>query len=337
MKLAVLGATGAVGRTMLEVLEQRGLPVDELVPLASERSAGSTIPWRGREWTVQAPSAGAFRGCQVALFSAGSGRSLEWAPVAADAGAVVIDNSSAWRMHPRVPLVVPEVNAAAARDRPLGIIANPNCATIQLVVALAALHRAAPLQRVVMTTLQSVSGAGQQGMAALEAELAGGAGRRAEGSPFTGPIAGNVIPFIGPRMQGGWNEEECKIRGETRKILGLPDLPVAATCVRVPVRTGHSISATVELAAPVHPDVARQALAAMPGVEVHGDESDPWPCDVAGTDAVSVGRVRLDPDLPRVIHLWIVADNLRKGAATNAVQIAELLRQPATPAAPDHA
>ncbi|HSJ24480.1 MAG TPA: aspartate-semialdehyde dehydrogenase [Longimicrobiales bacterium] len=321
MKVAVLGATGAVGRTMLRILEERGFPVDELVPLASARSAGTGLHWRGRDWTVAEPSARAFQGCDVALFSAGSGRSTEWAPVAADAGAVVIDNSSAWRMHPQVPLVVPEVNAEAAADRPLGIIANPNCATIQLVVALHALHRARPLRRVVVTTLQSVSGAGHRGVAALAAELAGGT---AADSPFASRIAGNVIPSIGPRQEDGWNEEEAKIRAETRKILGLPGLPVAATCVRVPVETGHSISAMVETETPLDVPAAEAALAAA-GVAVGGWDADPLPCDVAGSDDVRVGRIRVDPDLPGVLHLWIVADNLRKGAATNAVQIAEAL------------
>jgi aspartate-semialdehyde dehydrogenase len=322
MRVAILGATGAVGRTMLEVLEQRGLPVDELVPLASARSAGSTIHWGGREWTVREPGPGAFRGCAFALFSAGASRSREWAPRAADEGAVVVDNSSAWRMNPEVPLVVPEVNAQALPERPLGIVANPNCATIQLVLPLAALHHAAGLVRVVVTTFQSVSGAGQKGIAALEAELAGGSSAE---TPFVGPIAGNVIPWIGPRHEDGWNEEEVKIREETRKIMGLPELPVTATCVRVPVRIGHSVSATVELDRPLDRAEAARAIGAWPGVVMHQPDADPLPRDIAGTDLVHVGHLRADPDEPRVLHLWIVGDNLRKGAATNAVQIAERL------------
>jgi aspartate-semialdehyde dehydrogenase len=322
MKLAVLGATGAVGRAMLKVLEERRFPVDELVPLASQRSAGTEVSWRGRMWRVQTPSAAALQGCGIALFSAGASRSREWAEEATAAGAVVIDNSSAWRMHAAVPLVVPEVNAAAAADRPLGIIANPNCATIQLVVVLAALHRFAALRRVVVTTLQSVSGAGQSGIAALEAELAGGT---AQDTPFASRIAGNVIPWIGARGADGWNEEEEKMRAETRKILDLPQLPVAATCVRVPVAVGHSISATVELAATADLAGVRAALQGAPGVILHDNGHDPVPGDVAGSDDVRAGHLRLDPDLPHVLHLWIVADNLRKGAATNAVQIAELL------------
>jgi aspartate-semialdehyde dehydrogenase len=333
MKVAVLGATGAVGRTMLAVLEERRFPVEELVLLASARSAGTTLPWRGLDWPVRESSADAFTGCGVALFSAGATRSREWAPVAAQAGAVVIDNSSGWRMHPDVPLVVPEVNAAAAAERPLGIIANPNCATIQLVVALAALHGEGGLRRVVATTFQSVSGAGQTGLDALTSELSG---RPAHDSPFVAPIAGNVIPWIGPRGEDGWNEEEHKIRLETRKILALPDLPVAATCVRVPVQRGHAISVTVELDSPLTAAAAAAVLAAA-GIVVHGGGRDPFPLEVAGSDAVHVGRLRADPDVPGTLHMWIVADNLRKGAATNAVQIAESLAPARPVAAGDHA
>jgi aspartate-semialdehyde dehydrogenase len=282
---------------------------------------------RGTDVSVRSPSRDSFDGCEIALFSAGTDLSREWAPVAAAAGAVVIDNSSAWRMHPRVPLVVPEVNGAAAEDRPLGIIANPNCATIQLVLALAPLQRRAGLRRVIVTTLQAVSGAGQTGVAALQSELAGAP---APQSPFVAPIAGNVIPWIGPRREDGWNEEEEKIRAETRRILDLDALPVAATCVRVPVHTGHSISATVELEEGLSPRDLRAALEAMDGLEVYRADRDPLARDVAGTDAVRVGRVRADRDIPNVVHLWIVSDNLRKGAATNAVQIAELVARSVT-------
>jgi aspartate-semialdehyde dehydrogenase len=319
MKVAVLGATGAVGRTMLEILEERAFPVDELVPLASERSAGSTIAWRGRNWTVRVPSAEAFAGCDIALFSAGASRSREWAPVAAQQGAVVIDNSSAWRMDAQVPLVVPEVNGARTRERPKGIIANPNCSTIQLVVALEALRRAAGLRRVVVTTFQSVSGAGQKGIDTLNAELQE---QTPADSPFVAPIAHNVLPFIGARGADGWNEEEQKIRLETRKILELPELAIAATCVRVPVRVGHSVSATAELDRPLTMEQACAAFDRMPGLEIER-ERDPLPTEVAGTDTVRVGHLRVDPDYPNVLHIWVVADNLRKGAATNAVQIAE--------------
>jgi aspartate-semialdehyde dehydrogenase len=322
LHLAVLGATGAVGRTMLQVLAERRLPVDRLTLLASERSAGRTVPWGGREWKVQAPEPGAFRGVDYALFSAGGTRSKEWGPVAADEGAVVVDNSSAWRMDPRVPLVVPEVNAAAARVHPRGIIANPNCSTIQMVVALEAIRRAAGLVRVVATTYQSVSGAGETGREALEREMAGGEGP----TPFTRRIAGNVIPQIGGFDAEGWTEEERKMVNETRKILGLPDLAVAATCVRVPVAVGHSVQVAVETERDLSVQQARQALAAFPGVRVsRGDQDFPTPLETAGTDEVYVGRVRADPFVPRTLHLWVVADNLRKGAATNAVQIVESL------------
>ena len=323
MKVAILGATGAVGRTMLRVLDERGFEVDELVPLASERSAGLEIEWRGRAWKVQAPRPGVFEGCDIALFSAGASRSLEWAPRAAAEGAVVIDNSSGWRTDPEVPLVVPEVNARRAADRPRGIVANPNCATIQMVVALEAIRRAAGLRRVVATTFQSVSGAGQKGIAALEAELAGAP--YAE-TPFVAPIAGNVLPYIGKRGADGWNEEEEKIRFETRKILEIPTLPVSATCVRVPVRVGHSISVTAELEQPVPRPDLEDVISRMEGVEYCPDR-DPLPTEVEGTDTVCVGHLRIDPDLPNVVHFWVVADNLRKGAATNAVQIAELVKR----------
>jgi aspartate-semialdehyde dehydrogenase len=320
VKVAVLGATGAVGRTMLRVLEERSFPVSELVPLASPRSAGSKIAFGGREWTVRAPAPGAFADCAVALFSAGAGRSREWAPRAAAEGAVVVDNSSAWRLDPDVPLVVPEVNGRQVAVRPRGIIANPNCSTIQLVLALEALRRRAGLRRVVATTFQSVSGAGQTGLAALHAELAGGV--RSD-SPFPGRIAGNVIPSIGAKDDEGWHEEERKMRAESRKILSLPELAFAATCVRVPVEVGHAVAATVALERPLSRDEAAAALADMPGLRLLPAEQEAWPLAAAGQDDVLVSRLRVDPDDPAVLHLWVVADNLRKGAATNAVQIAQ--------------
>jgi aspartate-semialdehyde dehydrogenase len=320
VKIAVLGATGAVGQTMLRVLDERDFPADEIVPLASERSSGARLVWRGREWEVRAPAPGVFRGCDIALFSAGGARSREWAQRAVDEGAVVIDNSSAWRLHPEVPLVVPEINAHRIPERPLGILANPNCVTIQMVLALEAIRRTAGLRRVVASTYQSVSGAGQKGVAALEAEIGGG---RSDSSPFPAAIAGNLIPSIGPRDAEGWNEEEEKIRQESRKILELPELPVAATCVRVPVAIGHAVAMTLELERELTREEACRVLAAMPGLRHVDGERDPLPRDAAGADPVWVGRVRLDRDLPNVLHLWVVADNLRKGAATNAVQIAE--------------
>ncbi len=322
MRAAILGATGAVGRTMLRVLEERLPDVDEIVPLASPRSAGERLRWGGREWEVAVPGPGSFEGCGVALFSAGAGLSRDWAERAAGEGAVVVDNSSAWRMDPDVPLVVPEVNAARASARPKGIIANPNCSTIQLVLPLEAIRRAAGLARVVLSTYQSVSGAGQKGIDAYRAELAGG---RSEGSPFPAPIVGNVIPRIGPLRESGWTEEEEKMRAETRKILGMPELAVAATCVRVPVEVGHAVTAAVETERPLELSAAAEALAAMPGVRLLDAERDPLPLEAVDTDTVYVGRLRRDQDRPHVLHMWIVADNLRKGAATNAVQIADVV------------
>ena len=330
MHVAILGATGAVGRTMLRVLEERSLPVERLTLLASERSAGTRIEWRGRELEVSAPAPGAFRGVDFALFSAGAERSRTWGPVAAVEGAVVVDNSSAWRMDPQVPLVVPEVNLAAARERPRGIVANPNCSTIQMVVALQAVRRAAGLTRVIATTFQSVSGAGETGREALRREVAGEGlklprmAQPVEGSPFARRIAENVIPQIGDFDEEGWTGEERKMIAETRKILDLPDLPVAATCVRVPVDVGHSVQVTVETERELPADAARRALALFPGILLQsGQEAYPTPLEVADRDQVFVGRIRQDPYLPRTLHFWVVADNLRKGAATNAVQIVE--------------
>jgi len=330
MHVAVLGATGAVGRTMLDVLAERKIPVDRLTLLASERSAGTTVRWQGREYTVETPKPGSFRGVDVALFSAGGDRSKEWAPRAADEGAVVIDNSSAWRMDPQVPLVVPEVNAKAIADRPKGIIANPNCSTIQMVVALQAVRRAAGLVRVIATTFQSVSGAGETGRDALRREVEGEGlkemklGAPVAGSPFTRRIAGNVVPQIGDFDEQGWTGEEMKMVHETRKILDLPDLPVVATCVRVPVEVGHSVQVAVETERELTLDSLRRALVVFPGIFMAGGpEAFPTPYEIAGRNDVFVGRVRADPEIPRTFHLWVVADNLRKGAAYNAVQILE--------------
>jgi aspartate-semialdehyde dehydrogenase len=323
MHIALLGATGAVGRTMLQVLAERKLPVDRLTLLASPRSQGRSVRWGRRDWTCSVAEPGAFRGVDYALFSAGGDRSKEWAPIAADEGAIVVDNSSAWRMDPQVPLVVPEVNADAARDRPKGIIANPNCSTIQMVVALEAIRRAAGLARVVVSTYQSVSGAGETGRSALRDELLG---TRPEESPFARQISGNVIPQIGDFDDEGWTGEERKMINETRKILSLPDLPVAATCVRVPVEVGHSVQVMVETERELSVDDARAALAAFPGVIAEGGANRyPTPLETAGRDEVFVGRIRKDAHLPRTLHLWVVSDNLRKGAATNAVQIVEEL------------
>ena len=321
MKVAILGATGAVGRTMLRVLEERVEEVDAIAPLASERSAGQTLRWRDKEWEVTTPSDGAFDGCSLALFSAGAALSDEWAPRAVAAGAVVVDNSSAWRRDPDVPLVVPEVNGHRIGDRPKGIIANPNCSTIQLVVPLHGLREEATITGVVVSTYQSVSGAGQTG---VDAWLAERSGRTDAASPFPVPIDGNVIPRIGALGEDGWTQEETKMRVETRRLLELPELPVAATCVRVPVEVGHAVAATIELETPVELSRATAAIAAVPGVRVQDAMAGPaHPRSVAGTDEIVVGRLRRDPDRANLLHMWIVADNLRKGAATNAVQIGE--------------
>lgn len=323
MHVAVLGATGAVGRTMLRVLAERDFPLDRLTLLASPRSAGTTISCGGRDYVVGTPGTGCFAGVDVALFSAGADRSREWAPRAADEGAIVIDNSSAWRMDPEVPLVVPEVNPEALGGVSRAIIANPNCSTIQVVVALQPLHRAAGLRRVVLTTFQSVSGAGESGREALRLELEG---TPQEDSPFSRPIAGNAVPQVGDFGPEGWTGEERKMIEEPRKILSLPDLPVAPTCVRVPVEVGHSVQMMVELERDVSVEAVGRALSESPGIVFASDpQSFPTAAETAGRDEVFVGRLRADPDLPRTVHLWVVADNLRKGAATNAVQIAEMV------------
>ncbi|CAN5745410.1 aspartate-semialdehyde dehydrogenase [soil metagenome] len=322
MHVAILGATGAVGRTMLKVLAERSFPVEKLTLLASPRSAGSVIRWGGRDHEVRAPAAGVFRGVDVALFSAGAERSREWALRAAEEGAIVVDNSSAWRMDEGVPLVVPEVNSEAIAERRKGIIANPNCSTIQVVVALRPLHAAAGLRRVVLTTFQSVSGAGEKGMAALRGEREGSNAA----SPFTRAIDGNAVPQIGDFDDQGWSEEERKMIHEPRKILSLPHLQVAPTCVRVPVEKGHAVQMAVEMERDMPLEEARRTLAEAPGIMLSDlAEAFPTPREIAGRDEVFVGRLRADPDRPNVLHLWVVADNLRKGAATNAVQIAERL------------
>lgn len=323
MNIAVLGATGAVGRTMLEVLVEHGVRPERLVLLASERSAGRVVEWNGQSLELAAPSPEAFRGIDYALFSAGADRSRQWGPVAAEAGAVVIDNSSAWRQDADVPLIVPEVNADALAERPKGIIANPNCSTIQVVVALKPFLERAGLRRVIYTTFQSVSGAGEGGRAALRAEERG---EPADASPFSRRIRGNAIPQIGDFDAEGWTGEEVKMRMETRKILGVPELHVSATCVRVPVEVGHSVQVTVETERPLSRSEADDALRSQAGLIYAPDASSfPTPLETAGRDEVFAGRLRSDPDLPNTFHLWVVADNLRKGAATNAVQILEEL------------
>jgi aspartate-semialdehyde dehydrogenase len=328
IRLAVLGATGAVGTTVLQVLEERDLPLSELRLLASERSAGQTRSFRGEELEVHAVTPDSFEGIDVAIFSAGASRSRTYAPHATEAGALVIDNSSAFRMDPDVPLVVPEVNAHAAREH-RGVIANPNCSTMQLVPVLKPLHDAAGLEQVTISTYQAVSGTGQKAIDALRRQSAAAlAGEDVEAEVYPHPIAFNALPRAGA-WQGddGYTDEELKLVNESRKILGLPELAVSATCVRVPVVTGHSESVWVQTREELTPERARTLLRAAPGVVVVDDpaaDAYPTALDAAGRDEVFVGRIRRDLGRQNGLALWIVSDNLRKGAATNAVQIAEL-------------
>ncbi|MGH7166741.1 MAG: aspartate-semialdehyde dehydrogenase [Nitrospiraceae bacterium] len=327
-RVAVVGATGAVGAVMLEVLEARKFPVETLLPLASSRSAGGTVSFRGAELAVTVLAPDSFEGIDLALFSAGSEVSKEFAPVAAKAGAIVIDNSAAWRMNQDVPLIVPEVNPQEA-SRHLGIIANPNCSTIQMVVALKPLHDQARLKRIVVTTFQSVSGTGKEAMDELMDEsrdLLGFKEPRPQVYPFQ--IAFNCLPQIDEFLPTGYTMEEMKLVHETRKIMGDHTIQITATTVRVPVYIGHSESVNIETERKLTANDARAILSAAPGVLVYDDPARkiyPMPLDVVGKDEVYVGRVREDESIPNGLNLWIVADNLRKGAALNAVQIAELL------------
>ncbi len=327
--VAVVGATGAVGREMLRVLEQRKFPVKRVVALASKRSAGQTLPFAGGHVTIEELTPQSFAGVQVALFSAGASVSREFGPIAAAAGAVVVDNSSAWRMDPDVPLVVPEVNMAAAAHRPKGIIANPNCATIQMVVALKPLHDAARLKHIVVSTYQATSGKGHAAAEELLAQTRLAlAGQKPEAKVFPGTIAFNVLCDWKPG-ENDYSEEETKIIHETRKIMGEPTLGVSPTTVRVPVHTGHSESIHAQFHRPIHADEAKRLLAKAPGVVLfdgaYGPGKHPQPIMAAGTDPVYVGRVRDDSAIPGALNLFVVSDNLRKGAALNAVQVAEQL------------
>jgi aspartate-semialdehyde dehydrogenase len=338
VKLTVVGATGAVGREMLRILDERAFPADEVVALATSRSEGVRLPFRGGEVTVRASSEDSFDGVELALFSAGAETSRALAPAAVRSGAVVVDNSSAFRMEPDVPLVVPEINPDALGSH-RGIVANPNCTTITAVMAAAPLHRSAGLRRMVVSSYQSVSGAGQRGVRELleqvdklrgqEEDLARAvADALPSGEVFERTIAYNVIPRGGTFTEDGSTTEERKLVDESRKILGLPDLEVAATVVRVPVVVGHSVSLLAEFERQISPGEARLALADFPGVAVMDDPSTdlfPTPLDAAGRDEVLVGRVRRAGQRLDALQLFAVGDNLRKGAALNAVQIAEAL------------
>ena len=328
-RVAVVGATGMVGRKFLQVLEERKLPVSEYFLFASARSAGKQLPFMGKTYTVRELTDDAFQdlGIDIALFSAGGETSRHFAPIVAASGAVVIDNSSCWRLDPDVPLVVPEVNPDAIPGyKNKGIIANPNCSTIQAMVVLKPLADAYGLKRVVYSTYQAVSGAGQKGYMDLVNGLKGEAPQK-----FPHPIAGNCLPHIDVFLDTGYTKEEQKMIDETRKILSLPELRVTATTVRVPVYHGHSESINVEFARPFELDELRAVLEKAPGLIVRDDPKHnvyPMAIEAADTDPVYVGRIRRDFSVDSGVNLWCVADNIRKGAATNAVQIAEeLIRQ----------
>lgn len=328
INVAILGATGRVGQELLKVLEERNFPIAELRLLASARSKDLTITFRGKSYPVIEPSEDAFKGIDLVLASAGEDISKRLAPLAVKQGACVIDNSNAFRMDPTVPLVVPEVNAAALHTHK-GIIANPNCSTAQLVVVLKPLHEAAGLTRVIVSTYQSVSGAGKEAMDELEQQTRA-IMKDEDYTPqvFQRQIAFNLIPHIDKFLDNGYTKEEMKMVDETRKILDLPNLPITATAVRVPVVVGHSESVLVELERPLSPAQAREVLADSPVIEVWDNPDEtlyPTPAEIAGEDPVYVGRIRRDTSSANGLNLWVVADNLRIGAALNAVRIAEYM------------
>ncbi|MEU3736849.1 aspartate-semialdehyde dehydrogenase [Streptomyces sp. NPDC032198] len=339
--LAVVGATGAVGAVMLQILSQHADIWGEIRLVASPRSAGKKLAVRGEEVEVLALSEEAFDGVDVAMFDVPDEVSAQWAPVAASKGVVVVDNSAAFRMDPDVPLVVPEVNPHAARVRPRGIVANPNCTTLSMIVAIGALHAEFGLRELIVSSYQAVSGAGRDGVDTLRRQMKLVAGselgtspgdvRRAVGDdtgPFPEPVALNVVPWAGTLRDDGWSSEEMKVRDESRKILGLPDLKVAVTCVRVPVVTTHSVTVHARFEDEVTVDRAREILATAPGVVLFDNPAAgefPTPADVVGTDPTWVGRVRRALDDPTALELFVCGDNLRKGAALNTTQIAELV------------
>jgi aspartate-semialdehyde dehydrogenase len=340
--LAVVGATGAVGTVMLDLLSTREDVWGEIRLVASPRSAGRRLWVRGEEIEVQALAPEVFDGVDVAMFDVPDEVSAAWAPVAAERGAVAVDNSGAFRMDPDVPLVVPEVNAHAARHRPRGIIANPNCTTLSMIVAVGALHAEFGLDELVVASYQAASGAGQVGIDTLHDQVAKVAGNRELGSragdvrrtvgdelgPFPAPLALNVVPWAGSLKDDGWTSEELKVRNESRKILGLPTLRVAATCVRVPVVTTHALAVHAVFEREVSVEAARQVLSDAAGVVLYDDPERgefPTPNDVVGTDPTWVGRLRQHLDEPRALEMFVCGDNLRKGAALNTAQIAELV------------
>jgi aspartate-semialdehyde dehydrogenase len=338
--LAVVGATGAVGTVMLDILSKRENVYGEIRLIASARSAGKKLMCRGEELTVVALSPEAFDGIDIAMFDVPDEVSKEWGPIAASHGAVVVDNSGAFRMDDQVPLVVPEVNPQEVKNRPKGIISNPNCTTLSMIVAMGALHRQYTLKELVVASYQAASGAGQSGLDVLREQInlvantnigdeAGDSRKLIKNlGPFPAPLALNVIPFAGSLKEDGYTSEELKVRNESRKILGIKDLKVAATCVRVPVLTTHSLAVHAVFEKTVSREVAQEVLRNAAGVELVDDPENhkfPTPADVVGTDPTWVGRVRKSLDHPNVLELFVCGDNLRKGAALNTAQIAELV------------
>ncbi|NVL91328.1 MAG: aspartate-semialdehyde dehydrogenase [Desulfobacterales bacterium] len=328
--VAVAGATGAVGSQMIACLEERGFPINNLKLLATGKSAGRKLRFRGKEFPVEELTETSFRGIDIGIFSAGGAASEKYAPYAAKDGCVVVDNSAAWRMDPDVPLVIPEVNPhAVATYTNKGIIANPNCSTIQMVVALAPIYRKAGIKRIVVSTYQAVSGTGKKAIDELynQAEAILNS-REPEKNVYPHRIAFNCLPHIDIFLDNGYTKEEMKMTNETRKILEDDSIGITATTVRVPVFFSHSESVNVETRDPITPEEVRALLENAPGVEVVDDPSKnlyPMAIDAAGKDETFVGRIRADETIPNGINLWIVSDNIRKGAATNAVQIAEIL------------
>ncbi|OLR89683.1 aspartate-semialdehyde dehydrogenase [Actinokineospora bangkokensis] len=344
--LALVGATGAVGTVMVDIMNSRPhWPWGEVRLIASPRSAGKKITVRGQELTVRALAPEVFDGVDIAMFDVPDAVSAEWAPIAAARGAVAVDNSGAFRMDPDVPLVVPEVNADKVDDRPRGIISNPNCTTLSMMAALGALHPTFGLRELVVASYQAASGAGQDGIDRLQAEAAAVAGKgvgdragdvreaiAAAGlpadSPFPAPLAFNVVPWAGSAKEDGWASEELKVRNESRKILGIPDLKVSATCVRVPVVTTHSLAVHATFAEPVTVAQAHELFEAAPTLVLRDDPANgvfPTPADVVGADPTYVGRVRQALDFPNTLDFFVCGDNLRKGAALNTYEIAEVL------------
>lgn len=323
INLAIVGATGMVGRTLIKVLEEKDLPIENLYLFASSRSAGKTITFKGKEYVVEELTENSFdRGIDIALFSAGGSTSLKFAPIAASKGCVVVDNSSAWRMNPDVPLVVPEVNPEDVKLHK-GIIANPNCSTIQAVVALKPLDEYYNIKRIIYSTYQAVSGAGMEGWQDLEEGIKGNPPKK-----FPHPIFNNCLPHIDVFTENGYTKEEIKMIEETRKILHRQDLKITATTVRVPVFNSHSESINVEFEKPFDLEELKEVLRKAPGVIVQDDPENnvyPLAANATGHDEVFVGRIRRDESVENGVNLWVVADNIRKGAASNAVQIAEIL------------